>query len=62
LAKNAHDHENEGRSQKKHKDGTPNKKIKVLRKYTYMVTKNIDLTNLALVEHKDMTFVKVTMP
>ncbi len=29
----------------------------------YMLTKIIDLTNLALlVEHKDMKFVKVTMP
>ncbi len=27
-----------------------------------MVTKIIDFTKLALVEHKDMKFVKVTMP
>lgn len=27
-----------------------------------MMTKIIDLTNLALVEHKDIKFVKVTMP
>jgi hypothetical protein len=31
-------------------------------KYMYTVTKNIDLTNLALVEHKDMKFVKMIMP